>query len=154
MFHARTFARLFIAIFVAISILTIASCGGGDNGPQIQSEQVNVKGGTIQGFTQGDVQNFLGVPYAAPPVGALRWQPPPPVAAWTGVKLARDNPASCPENVTYPVSEDCLYLNVFRPKSASPSLRPVAVYIHGSGFTGHAARLYDAGLLAAQADAV
>ena len=44
MFHARTFARPFIAIFVAISILTMASCGGGDDGPQIQSEQVNVKG--------------------------------------------------------------------------------------------------------------
>lgn len=154
MFHVRLFARLVMAIFFAASFLTLAGCGGGGDGPQAQPEQVNTTGGTIQGSTQGEVQRFLGVPYAAPPVGALRWQPPRPVAAWTGVKPTLENPASCPENVTYPVSEDCLYLNVFRPKPTSVGPRPVVVYIHGSGFGGHAARLYDAGLLAAQTDAV
>lgn len=146
---------ILVAVSVAISILTLASCGGGgEQPPQVQPEQVSVKSGTVQGFTQGEVQNFLGVPYAAPPVGALRWQPPQPVAAWTGVKQARENPPSCPQNASIPVSEDCLYLNVFRPKSVSAGLRPVAVYLHGAGFTGHAARLYDAGMLAAQGDAV
>ncbi len=147
---------ILIAVSIAISILTVTGCGGGggEQPPQVQPEQISVQSGTVQGFTQGDVQNFLGVPYAAPPVGALRWQAPHPVGAWTGVRQARENPPSCPQNATFPASEDCLYLNVFRPKSVSASLRPVAVYLHGAGFTGHAARLYDAGLLAVQADAV
>lgn len=146
---------ILVALSVAISILTLASCGGGGEQPsQVQPEEVSVKSGTVQGFTQGEVQSFLGVPYAAPPIGALRWQPPQPVAAWTGVKQARENPPGCPQNASLPVSEDCLYLNVFRPKSVSAGLRPVAVYLHGAGFSGHAARLYDAGMLAAQTDAV
>jgi para-nitrobenzyl esterase len=150
------FARHLAVVSVFISILAIASCGGGGPGQaqQIQSEEVTIKAGSLQGFTQGDAQNFLGIPYAAPPVGPLRWQPPRAAAAWTGIKSARENPPSCPENVTYPVSEDCLYLNVYRPKTASTGPRPVAVYIHGSGFDGHAARLYDGSLLAVQTDAV
>lgn len=83
---------ILMALSVAISILTLAGCGGGgEQPPQVQPEQVSVKSGTVQGFTQGEVQNFLGVPYAAPPVGALRWQPPQPVAAWTGVAGTRES---------------------------------------------------------------
>jgi para-nitrobenzyl esterase len=87
---------------------------------------------------------FLGIPYAAPPVGALRWKPPAPVKAWNGVRDAFEFGQRCPQvddsvwSKPSPYSEDCLYLNVWTPRSGSN--HPVMFYIHGGGFLVGAAR--------------
>ena len=98
--------------------------------------------GAVRGVTSADgqVANFLGIAYAAPPVGALRWRPPQPVAAWTGVRAADHYGKVCaqPSSGDGPgsTSEDCLYINVQRPALGDTRQRlPVYVYIHGGGLT-------------------
>jgi para-nitrobenzyl esterase len=90
--------------------------------------------GRVQGTVAGAVDEFLGIPYAAPPVGALRWAPPQPAAHWSGIRPATSFAPHCPQIVSPfglpSTSEDCLFLNVFKP-SRGPSNRPVMVWIHG-----------------------
>ncbi len=110
--------------------------------------------GAVRGLAATDGYEFLGLPYAAPPTGALRWQPPQPPASWTGVRDATTYAPSCPQAPSGfagpgPFSEDCLYLNVFTPTLRPYSERPVIVWIHGGGFTQDASRNYDGSKLAA-----
>ncbi|HEV7384094.1 MAG TPA: carboxylesterase family protein, partial [Phenylobacterium sp.] len=104
---------------------------------------VTVEGGRIAGETSGPVAVFRGIPYAAPPVGALRWRPPQRAAAWSGVRPATRFGPACPqaggEGVTdivryggapEPTSEDCLTLNVWAPPGLS-GRAPVMVWLHG-----------------------
>ncbi len=99
---------------------------------------------------------FRGIPYAAPPVGALRWRAPQPVAAWEGVRAAREFGKPCPQSplIAYlsgeplpETSEDCLTLNVWSAARHESDGLPVLVWIHGGGFVGGWAhqRLYDGG---------
>src|SRR5262245_49816244 len=85
--------------------------------------KVKVASGTLVGESADGVASFKGIPYAAPPVGALRWKPPQPAIAWTGEKPATAYGASCPQNsrlgAEAKLSEDCLFLNVFAPTGAS-----------------------------------
>jgi para-nitrobenzyl esterase len=87
--------------------------------------------GAVQGIADGPVNEWRGIPYAASPVGALRWRPPAPVSAWSGVRDATEFASPCiqlaPEGTLG--SEDCLYLNVFAPGTATPSSR-LAVMVH------------------------
>ena len=126
---------------------------------------VTVNGGSIAGVpaSDGGVWRYAGVPYAAPPVGALRWRPPQSVAPWAGVREADQLPPGCPQP-TLPVppdaepffgpgavrlEEDCLYLNVW--SAAGPDERvPVMVWIHGGGlFVGDGSEVaYDGAALA------
>jgi len=108
---------------------------------------VPVEGGRVSGRREGNagVRAFLGIPYAAAPVGPLRWRPPQPVARWHGVRPAQTLAPQClqpkrPADSVYaeyagvqPMSEDCLYLNVW---SAAPAgaRRPVMVWFHGGAF--------------------
>ena len=97
--------------------------------------------GDIRGITNGEVTSYKGIPYAAPPVGEYRWRPPQPVKAWTEVRDATRQCASCPQRTwpgsTETTSEDCLFLNVWAPGTAKKgSNLPVMVWIHGGGFTG------------------
>ena len=115
---------------------------------------VTVAGGEIRGAAaarQPGIVAFKGVPYAAPPVGDLRWKPPQPVAAWDGVRDAAAPGPICMQTGPAwvrapdageddPESEDCLFLNVWAPRE-SREPRPVMVWIHGGGFFNGAGSL-------------
>jgi para-nitrobenzyl esterase len=99
--------------------------------------------GSVKGklSTDGKTNVFLGIPYAAPPVGALRWKPPQPPAAWTGVRDATNYGSRCMQSGFFKIafldpgqSEDCLTLNVWAPAGKSNSKLPVMVWIFGGGF--------------------
>jgi len=132
---------------IALTVLTLYSC---------QSNKIlTVEGGKISGVENaaGDVISFKGIPYAAPPVGELRWVKPQPVEVWEGVRDCSDygNASwqvwNSPDTFTgkefyyegpKPMGEDCLYLNVWAPKKTvgdTKAYLPVAMYIHGGGFT-------------------
>ncbi len=108
---------------------------------------VKTHDGKVHGKTinDGKVRAWLGIPYAAPPVGALRWKAPQPAAAWKGVREATQFGAHCAQNHVFDdmvfqdrgPSEDCLSLNVYAPATASEkSNLPVMFWIHGGGFSG------------------
>jgi para-nitrobenzyl esterase len=107
-------------------------------------DTVKIETGQIAGTTDNGVRVFKGIPFAAPPVGDLRWQAPQPVAAWKGVRAADAFGAECiqqpyPPSSPYarpaaPTSEDCLYLNVWT-AAAPGDKRPVMVWIHGGAWT-------------------
>ena len=83
------------------------------------SPVVATAGGRVRGVAAGAADEFLGIPYAAPPVGPLRWRPPQPAARWPGVRDATQFAPHCPQPPSFfgvaSMSEDCLYLNVFTP---------------------------------------
>ena len=94
---------------------------------------VTVTGGKIQGSTLKDGGAvFKGIPFAAPPVGDLRWREPQPVKPWTGTREATNFGARCMQGGT-DVSEDCLYINVWTPEWPPKSRKPVMLWIHGGG---------------------
>jgi para-nitrobenzyl esterase len=100
-------------------------------------------GGQVSGVAAGGVESFKGIPFAAPPVGALRWRAPQPAASWSGVRDGAAFAPACPQHLPAAWgapdpkwSEDCLYLNVWRPETAKAGTRlPVMVWIYGGGFT-------------------
>ncbi|GAB2537948.1 carboxylesterase/lipase family protein [Rhodanobacter koreensis] len=103
--------------------------------------EVVVDSGRLHGVASGDVVSFKGIPYAAPPVGSLRWRPPQPAAHWQGVREATDFGHDCMQALqpgdaavlkSQP-AEDCLFLNVWRPGKAAHKL-PVMVWLHGGAF--------------------
>jgi para-nitrobenzyl esterase len=108
--------------------------------------QVATDKGTVEGeaTTDGKVVAFKGIPYAAPPTGNLRWAPPSPSAAWTGVRSARSFGYHCEQASIFRdmmfhdpgASEDCLTLNVWTPADAAPGKLPVMVWIYGGGLQG------------------
>ncbi len=100
---------------------------------------VNTLKGKVEGQAGDGVSIFRGIPFARPPVGALRFRAPQPAEAWSGVLQATRVPPAAPQNERVmqdipPWDEDCLYLNVFTP-SADHGKRPVMVWVHGGGYT-------------------
>ncbi|HEX5734334.1 MAG TPA: carboxylesterase/lipase family protein [Blastocatellia bacterium] len=136
------------AFAVALSGLNFSS------GAFSTNDIVRVEGGQISGSNAEGIRSYKGIPYAAPPIGGLRWKPPQPVMTWDGVRACTEYGPDCPQapypqaSLFYspprPQSEDCLYLNVWTAARAGEK-RPVMVWIHGGALTrgSGATRTYD-----------
>ena len=149
-----------ISLIICIAIFHSCSISITDWG------KLKVTGGYISGITDSNVHIFKGIPFAAPPVDSLRWKAPQPVRPWDGVKSCTafgPSPmqrAPQPFNVwseeylipSQPISEDCLYLNVWTAAENKIEKRPVFVWIYGGGFQsgGSAVPIYDGKAMADQ----
>ncbi|HWZ45866.1 MAG TPA: carboxylesterase/lipase family protein [Candidatus Saccharimonadales bacterium] len=131
--------RSFLTFF---ALLTVVSTALG-----MANDPIRVEQGQLSGTTGKDpsVHVYRGIPFAAPPVGELRWKPPQPPAAWQGIREAKEFGSACwqtqyPSGSIYqaklpPLSEDCLSLNVWTTAKSAKDHLPVMVWIHGGGFT-------------------
>jgi len=151
---------------MAAALASIVACGTRVPSPDPPAGRmaggpvtVDIDQGPLIGkMTEGGVRAFLGVPYAAPPVGDLRWRPPAAAPRWTQPRDARQVGPACPQAdvPSYArADEDCLSLNVWSPASGSPN-KPILFWIPGGGFVEGSGgyQLYDGARLAAREDAV
>ena len=120
---------------------------------------VQTREGKVHGVAGRGVREFKGIPFAAPPVGELRFEPPAPVAPWTGVLDATATRDACPQARRFNLTEesnveDCLHLNVAIPTASRTGARPVLVWFYGGAFVGGSTRLYPIDFLAREGDMV
>ncbi|WP_246216574.1 carboxylesterase/lipase family protein [Mycobacterium botniense] len=147
-------------VATAVLVAGCGSSGGSATSPaglarsgQVDAGVVRTAAGFVRGMVAADYRLFQGIPYAAPPVGTLRWQPPQPVAPWPGMRDGSKPGPQCVQETAHErgsvraTSEDCLTLNVWTPPAGADK-RPVMVWIHGGGFVNGSGDLYNARRLA------
>ncbi|MEZ5338466.1 MAG: carboxylesterase family protein [bacterium] len=142
-----------LLVLFSLTLLSISAAQAG----QETEPLVSTASGTLQGFMSGDVEVFLGVPFAQPPVGELRWREPQPLKSWEGIRTALEYGPACPQpaNLLFAdageSSEDCLYLNIWT-AGHSQRRQPVIVYLHGGAFIygSGSQQAYDGAALAAR----
>ena len=123
--------RKLAAAALSMGVLALPVAAGAQGAPAAKIKQGALSGAVVEG-----VEEFWGIPYAAPPVGDLRWKPPAAPQPWTGARDASKAGASCQPARDGSQVEDCLFANVTRPAGAKPGAKlPVYVWIHGGGFT-------------------
>src|SRR5712671_4049725 len=147
----RKFAMT-LALLLGVAVSAQAKPETGEL-PVFDGAIIKTTDGSVLGPEVRGVYRFLGIPYAKPPVGQLRWMPPQPAAKWVAVRKATKFGPTCAQVTTLgpfagpPNSnEDCLYLNVFTPDTKAKL--PVLVWIHGGGYFDGASNDYDATKLA------
>ncbi len=131
----RKRARTSLLVWALLAVPLALS--GASSAPQVRTGS-----GMVEGREDGEVHAFLGIPYAASPVGDLRWKPPSAAAKWSGVRKATEFGAHCMQGKVFGDmnfrdaggSEDCLFLNVWAPAKTSAANLPVMVWIYGGGF--------------------
>ena len=132
---------------ISLAILLCCSCSAQKPAASSAKDEpvIKIASGMIRGVKEGDIDIFRGIPFAAPPVGEFRWRPPQPVTPWEGVRDAKEFGPICaqagfgsgPGAISKGSSEDCLYLNVWRPSGSIQGAKlPVMVWIHGGAFVG------------------
>jgi para-nitrobenzyl esterase len=160
--------RSFAAVLVSLALITGCGSRATERPTPDQSLRRTTASGEVVGFVgRYGSATWLGIPYAAPPVGALRWRAPEPPPRWDGVRetLAAGSPCvqyagpfggiTDVRRLEPAGSEDCLFLNVYAPRSATPASRlPVMVWIHGGGNSVGQAGSYDGGNLAERENVV
>jgi para-nitrobenzyl esterase len=148
-----------------VMVVLIAGCGrvtaAAPHGPEVVVTADGPVRGSVAGGPDGGFRLFQGIPYAAAPVGPLRWQPPAAPVPWTEVRDATRPGLRCIQDTRAdpdfgrPTGEDCLNLSVWTPDGAGPaSPRPVLVWIHGGGFLNGSSDIYNARWLATRGDIV
>jgi para-nitrobenzyl esterase len=156
-----------IFLGAALTALTITGASAVNSGAAAATRSTSLaptadtENGIVRGLAVPGADAFLGLPYAAPPTGRLRWRTPQPAVDWKGVRDASVFAPSCPQlpSPFIPagtMAEDCLYLNVYRPApdSRRDAGHPVLVWIHGGGLTEGAGRSYDPTKLATEGTVV
>ncbi len=155
--------RRVVAVLVA-AVVMLAGCGRGETAANRDAIEVpddpavvHTQAGALRGTTSVDHRYFAGIPYAAPPVGPLRFRPPAPVTPWDGFRDATRASAQCVQDVSAqdrrPTGEDCLTLNVWTPPPSGEK-RPVMVWIHGGSFLAGSGDIYNSRQLAGRGDIV
>jgi para-nitrobenzyl esterase len=147
-------AALVAALLAGAPVRAGAAAARAEN-TQAHGPVVATENGPVLGMAGATVRSFLAIPYAAPPVGELRWRPPQPAARWHGLRDATEPAPYCPQPPTpygrASTSEDCLYLNVFTPAAANPADRyPVLFWIHGGALLVGGSAGYDPSRLVAK----
>ena len=150
---AKRFARLTRLLLAAIALVYGVAGSAAGAGIQTPADPystpaggartqpiVVTPAGTIGGRVIGQMDAYRGIPYAAPPVGPLRWEPPQAPTPWSGTLDATRFAHHCPQTASYSgfasTTENCLYLNVFVPKNTPPNANlPVMIFFHGGGFS-------------------
>ena len=147
-------APRFVSYRLCLLLLSLISAPIGLAGAPATAPIVETTAGAVAG-TGGEIQSFKGIPYAAPPVGPLRWRPPQPAVAWRGVRDATRFGDDCMQTpyvipTGQKASEDCLTVSVWTPAHAPGAHRPVMVFVYGGGFIGGSSAypLYDGTQLA------
>lgn len=153
--HRRRIAGTALAI---ATLLAAGSASASAAGPGDAPLTVRIDSGQVHGIATDKARQFLGVPYARPPVGELRWTPPRRPEPWRGVREAAKPGSPCPqgaEGAGQITDENCLFLNVTTPREYTPGSKlPVMVWWHGGGFTRDSGNYYNAERMADQGNVI